>query len=172
MQKEVFAISLKPSMLCACSIQGTMATGSHASTHDFRGMLRRSFGKRVMSQSTNSQDPLIVAVMCAAWCRTCTEFRPAMDALAAQRPQMRFVWIDIEDDSDLCGDLDIEDFPTLAVFRGNAPLHFGPSLPLENLVGRLLDELATREVNDSAEWPKALQALAMALDARETRPSP
>ncbi len=101
--------------------------------------------------------------MCAAWCRTCTEFETAFAALAAQRPQMRFVWIDIEDDSDLCGDLDIEDFPTLAVFRGSDPLHFGASLPLRDVVGRLLDELATRPADASAEWPDALRALAVAL---------
>jgi thioredoxin reductase (NADPH) len=112
------------------------------------------------------QQPLMVAVMCAAWCRTCTEFRPAMEALAAARPLMRFEWVDIEDDSDICGDLDVEDFPTLAVFRGDSPLHFGPSLPLESVVGRLIDELATREPDDSADWPEGLRALALALRTR------
>ena len=116
-----------------------------------------------------SQSPtqsLVVAVMCAAWCRTCTEFEPAFAALAAQRPQMRFVWIDIEDDSELCGDLDIEDFPTLAVFRGAEPLHFGPSLPLRDVVGRLLDELAGRAPAAPGEWPAALHALAATLRDR------
>lgn len=90
-----------------------------------------------------------------------------MDALAAARPQMHFVWIDIEDDSELCGDLDVEDFPTLAVFRGNSPLHFGPSLPMQNVVGRLLDELATREADNSAQWPDSLRALGEAIGARD-----
>jgi thioredoxin 1 len=119
-----------------------------------------------MDELPESSQPMTVAVMCAAWCRTCTEFQPVMDALAAARPQMRFVWVDIEDDSELCGDLDVEDFPTLAVFRGDNPLHFGPSLPLANVVGRLLDELATREPDETADWPDGLQALAVALRAR------
>ena len=89
-----------------------------------------------------------------------------MDALASARPLMRFEWVDIEDDSDICGDLDIEDFPTLAVFRGDSALHFGPSLPLESVVGRLLDELATRDVDRTAEWPASLPALAAGLRAR------
>jgi thioredoxin len=122
-------------------------------------------GSPPVALSTASPAPITVAVMCAAWCRTCTEFAAAFAALAAQRPQMRFVWIDIEDESELCGDLDIEDFPTLAVFRGVDPLHFGPSLPLRDVVGRLLDELATRTPDASAEWPDALHALAAALTA-------
>jgi thioredoxin 1 len=39
---------------------------------------------------------------------------------------MRFVWVDIEDESELVGDLDIEDFPTLLLARGGRVLFFGP----------------------------------------------
>ncbi len=116
-----------------------------------------------------SPPPLVVAVMCAAWCRTCTEFRPALDRLAAQRPAMRFLWVDIEDDEALCGELDVVDFPTLAVFRDGAPLHFGPSLPLEAVVGRLLDALAARPGSGAGEWPEDLQALGVAVAARLAR---
>ena len=79
---------------------------------------------------------------------------------------MRFVWIDIEDDSKLCGDLDIEDFPTLAVSRGAMPLHFATSLPLAAAVGRLVDELANRATGTSAEWPETIRALAAAVHTR------
>ena len=119
-----------------------------------------------MPPDSNLPPSLVVAVMCAAWCGTCTEFRPAMDRLASERPQMRFTWIDIEDDEELCGDLDVVDFPTLAVFRGGVPLHFGPSLPLEHVAGRLLDELATRDASAAADWPPALLALGAALRTR------
>ncbi len=114
----------------------------------------------------DARDPLVVAVLCAAWCRTCGEFQLVVERLAAARPRVRFVWIDIEDDSELCGDLDIEDFPTLAVLRGATPIHFGTSLPLEAIVGRLVDELATRGVDASVEWPDAVRALAAAIHTR------
>ena len=85
---------------------------------------------------------MIVVCLCAAWCDTCTEFRIAFDRIARQRPDMRFVWLDVEDDSALCGDIDVENFPTLAVYRGRSPVHFGVCLPHETTVGRLLDALA------------------------------
>jgi len=85
---------------------------------------------------------MMVVCLCAAWCDTCTEFRVAFDRIAAARPDMRFVWLDIEDDSQLCGDIDVENFPTLAIYRGDALLHFGVSLPLESMVARLIDAMA------------------------------
>ena len=87
---------------------------------------------------------MIVVCLCAAWCDTCTEFRVAFDRIAAARPDMRFVWLDIEDDSELCGDIDVENFPTLAIYRGDTLLHFGVSLPQEGTVARLVDAMAAR----------------------------
>jgi thioredoxin 1 len=57
---------------------------------------------------------------------------------------MVFLWLDIEDDSELCGDIDVENFPTLAIYRRERLLHYGVSLPLEGTVSRLIDEIATR----------------------------
>jgi hypothetical protein len=107
-----------------------------------------------------------VAVLCAAWCRTCGEFRPVFDALAAARPRMRFHWIDIEDDAALCDDLDIDDFPTLLVVRGDTPLFFGASLPLASVVARLVDEMASRAAGDPAAWSPPVRALAKAIATR------
>jgi thioredoxin reductase (NADPH) len=102
------------------------------------------------SQADRSQasrafaDPsrLVVVSLCAAWCDTCDEFRAAYERLAAARPSMAFVWLDIEDDAALCGDVDVENFPTLLIYRGREPLHFGVSLPTEAVVGRMIDALA------------------------------
>jgi thioredoxin reductase (NADPH) len=53
-----------------------------------------------------------------------------------------FVWLDIEDDSDICGDVDVENFPTLAIFHGDQLLHFGVSLPQEGNMARLIAQYA------------------------------
>jgi thioredoxin 1 len=108
----------------------------------------------------------VIAVLCAAWCRTCGEFRPIVDALAAARPRMRFLWIDIEDDAAVCDDLDIDDFPTIAAVRDGVPLFFGPSLPVADVVTRLVDELATREAGDPQRWPADVRALAATIAQR------
>ena len=75
--------------------------------------------------------PLLVACLCAAWCRTCDDYRTTFDTLAAapEAAGERWVWVDIEDDEALLGDIDVVDFPTLLVARGAQVAFFGPVLP-------------------------------------------
>jgi thioredoxin len=101
---------------------------------------------------------LVVVSFCAAWCDTCNEFRAAYERLAAARPSITFVWLDIEDDAAVCGDVDVENFPTLAIYRGREPLHFGVSLPTEAVVGRIIDTLAASAA-PVAVVPDAIAAL-------------
>ena len=107
---------------------------------------------------------LIVVSLCAAWCDTCTEFRASLERIAEARPQMRFVWLDIEDDSALAGDIDVENFPTLAIYRGATLLHFGVSLPIEGTVARLIDALAQTH-EPAAGVPAAVHDLPRAFGA-------
>ena len=109
---------------------------------------------------------MMVVCLCAAWCDTCTEFRVAFDRIAAARPQVRFVWLDIEDDSGLCGDIDVDNFPTLAVYRDDTLLHFGVSLPQEGTVARLVDALAGRSGADAVAAAAAVRALPQRLRQR------
>jgi len=80
----------------------------------------------------------IVACLCAAWCGTCTSYRAAFDGLAARHPDKTFVWIDVEDEADVVGDLDVDNFPTLLVQRGDAVAFFGTMLPDPNVADRLI----------------------------------
>ena len=100
---------------------------------DDRAALARAFA---------SDGKLVVVAFCAAWCDTCNEFRRAYERLAAPRPETTFVWLDIEDDAEIVADVDVQNLPTLAVFRSGAALHFGVSLPHESTALRLIDVLA------------------------------
>ncbi len=110
-------------------------------------------------------DPLLVACLCAQWCRTCDAYRETLvavrDTMRIGHPDaaMRFVWVDIEDESELVGDLDIEDFPTLLLARGDQVLFFGPVLPHAQTLDRLV-----RSVLDTALPP--LSAAALSPDVR------
>jgi thioredoxin reductase (NADPH) len=101
---------------------------------------------------------LVVVSFCAAWCDTCNDFRRGFDRLAAARADATFVWLDIEDDAAIAGDVDVENFPTLAFYRGGQTLHFGVSLPHETTIGRLIDALATR-AETLRNAPQAVRAL-------------
>jgi thioredoxin 1 len=85
-----------------------------------------------------SGDGWIVACLCAAWCGTCAGYRATFEQIAARHPDGRFVWIDIEDQSDVVGDLDVDNFPTLLIQRGETVAFFGTVLPDAALAERLL----------------------------------
>lgn len=89
-------------------------------------------------------DAWIVACLCAAWCGTCNQYRSTFDTLARRHPDKRFVWIDIEDQADVVGDLDVENFPTLLIQRGDAVAFFGPVLPDLQLADRLISAQAEK----------------------------
>lgn len=80
----------------------------------------------------------IVACLCAAWCGTCSGYRAVFDALAARHPDKFFLWIDIEDQAEMVGELDVENFPTLLIQQGNDVAFFGTVLPDPGLAHRLL----------------------------------
>lgn len=91
----------------------------------------------------------VVACLCAAWCGTCGGYRAAFDAVAARHPDKTFVWIDIEDQADVVGDLDVDNFPTLLVQREDTVAFFGTMLPDAQLAERLVQaqaELAPAEL--------------------------
>lgn len=85
-----------------------------------------------------------VTCLCAEWCDTCVEYRPDFLALAREFPQAEFRWLDIEDHADEVGDLEVENFPTIRVTRGEIVLFHGTQLPiaghLRKLLGKLLGE--------------------------------
>lgn len=83
-------------------------------------------------------DGWVVACLCAAWCGTCGSYRAAFDALAARHPEVQFAWIDIEDQAEVVGDLDVENFPTLLMQRREVVAFFGTVLPDPALAERLL----------------------------------
>ena len=101
-----------------------------------------------MNGPVPTEAPLLVACLCAAWCRTCADYRPTFDALRAEfGAQACFVWVDIEDDEAALGSVDVEDFPTLLLARDTRAVFFGPVTPhvqaARQLVQRALrDELA------------------------------
>ena len=120
--------------------------------------------RAVLSAAVRDPERIVVVTLCAAWCDTCTQFRDTLERIAGARRDMTFVWLDIEDDSAICGDIDVENFPTLAVYRGTTPIHFGVSLPQESTVARLVDALAARPM-PLADAPAPVLALPGAMTA-------
>ena len=90
----------------------------------------------------STRDVLSVVCLCAEWCGTCREYKTEFDRLASVFPDVRFLWCDIEDNADALGDLDIENFPTLCIRRGDLILFFGVMLPQIGLLRRLIESFS------------------------------
>jgi thiol-disulfide isomerase/thioredoxin len=85
----------------------------------------------------------LVACLCAEWCDTCVAYRPGFLAMAERFPRAEFRWFDIEDDAEAVEDIDVENFPTILVRRGEETLFHGVMLPHHEHLQRLLEKLMT-----------------------------
>ena len=103
----------------------------------------------------------LVVCLCAEWCGTCRDYREPLLAVAEGFPEDAFAWIDVEDEAELLGDLDIETFPTLLVLNGPQVMFYGPVLPDEEGLRRLL-----RALEQNGPQPTALDPEVRSLVAR------
>ena len=87
----------------------------------------------------------LVVCVCAGWCRTCDEYRLTFDAVARESVPCRFVWIDIEEQSELMDDFDVATFPTLLIGHDLTLCFAGPLTPQPETLARLLCALRTRK---------------------------
>jgi len=87
---------------------------------------------------------LLVACLCAQWCSSCREYRVTFDRVAAAFPDVRFAWVDVEDEEDLVGGVDVDNFPTLLIGGEAGVGFFGPLMPQEEVLARLVRTCAER----------------------------
>ena len=94
----------------------------------------------------------LVICLCAEWCGTCRDYRAGFEDLASRFPEVRFLWLDIEEQADDLGDLDIENFPTLFIQRQESILFFGTMLPHLSHLQRLIETLQEQTLEQSRDY--------------------
>jgi len=82
-----------------------------------------------------------VTCLCAEWCDTCVAYRPGFLELSKRFPRAEFRWLYIEDQAEEVGDLEVENFPTIRITRGDKVLFYGTLLPIHEHLKKLLDKL-------------------------------
>lgn len=105
-----------------------------------------------------------VVCLCADWCGLCRNYGGLFADMAGRYPGSRFAWLDIEDQADLVGDIEVETFPTLLVADAGGTRFLGPLLPHAQTLSRLLDSLAQPGQPATPHLPST-QALLQALAA-------
>lgn len=89
-----------------------------------------------------------VACLCAGWCGVCRDWLPLFTEQARAHPGIRFAWVDVEDEDETMGDVDIETFPTLLVARGDQVMYLAPIPPMASQFTRLLARLQAQQAPD------------------------
>ena len=127
-----------------------------------KGRLQMS-SVNVLAQSPSS--PAWVICLCADWCGLCRDYRLVIADMARRYPALRFVWLDIEDQADLVGEIDVETFPTLLLADAQSLWFFGPLPPQAQNLARLLDSLQRASLQASPHSPATQQLLQALPDA-------
>ncbi len=119
---------------------------------------------RALGEALDREDGLLVVCLCAAWCYICNDFQPVLARIAQADAANRYLWLDVEDDAELADDIEVENFPTFAVFRGGEALFFGVRRAREAAVARMVGALtdpgarAVGVPEPVARLPRALAA--------------
>jgi len=100
-----------------------------------------------------------IVCLCADWCGLCRDYEAVVAQMAARYPAFRFAWLDIEDQSDLVGDIDVETFPTVLMADAQGTRFFGPLTPQANTLARLLDSLQSASLQVAPLAPETRQLL-------------
>ena len=82
-----------------------------------------------------------VICLCADWCGLCRDYERVFAQMASRYPAFRFASLDIEDQADLVGDIDVQTFPTVLMADAQGTRFFGPLTPQASTLSRLLDSL-------------------------------
>jgi thiol-disulfide isomerase/thioredoxin len=96
-----------------------------------------------------------VICLCAEWCGTCRDYRAGFESLSDEFPGMRFRWLDIEDEAEDMGDLDVENFPTLLIRRDDQVLFFGTMLPHQGHLRRTLETFRDQSAEESHRYAQS-----------------
>ena len=85
-----------------------------------------------------SDSSVLVVCLCAEWCGVCRDYRATFEQVRARFPEARFLWVDVEDQSDLVDPVEVDNFPTLLVAVGDEPRFFGAMTPQASTLDRLV----------------------------------
>ena len=85
-----------------------------------------------------SETPVLVDFN-ATWCGPCRMLKPTLDQVAAERPDVKVVGVDIDENMDLAEEYGVFSIPCLVLFKGGAEAERSVGLVPKDAVLALLD---------------------------------
>lgn len=97
-----------------------------------------------------------IACLCAAWCRLCDDYAAVFQQVAVELRDsglaLQWHWIDIEDEAELLGEMDVETFPTLVIADHEHVRFAGALTPQPDTLRRVLRATVTG-TDPASRWP-------------------
>ena len=91
-------------------------------------------------------DAPVLVDFTAAWCAPCRIMKPVLDELSAERQDMRFVKLDVDENQATAARYGVLSMPTFMVFKGGEPvLKLIGARPKRKLAGELAAVLGERD---------------------------
>jgi thioredoxin 1 len=113
----------------------------------------------------------VVVCLCAAWCGVCRAWQPEFERVAARHPHARYRWIDVEDEAEMVGEIEVEDFPVIGVLRAGEVLFAGTLRPDASQLERVVAaSLAAPAAPPATAADPAWRALARTLHSATSDP--
>ncbi len=104
-----------------------------------------------------------IACLCAAWCRLCDDYALVFQQLAAELNEtglpLQWHWIDIEDEAELLGDMDVETFPTLVIADHEHVRFAGALMPQPETLRRVVHATIPGPNPTDVRWPRVAPAI-------------
>lgn len=89
-----------------------------------------------------------LVLFCADWCTSCREFKSLFETLDATSLSKR--WVDIENDFEAIGEIQIENLPTALVLSDDeSSWYFGPIPPNLDFLEKLIMDINQGKIQSS-----------------------
>lgn len=97
----------------------------------------------------NNRYNKLIVCLCADWCNNCNEWEKAFSTLSDKYPTDCFVWLDIDQHSDMISDIDLDVLPVLLVQKNQSIIFLGAIEPIfETVISILNSEHPVMQTND------------------------
>jgi thioredoxin 1 len=89
----------------------------------------QSEGKKLLVQYT------------AMWCGPCKALTPRLTTLSSKYPDITFVKVDVDENMDAIGELEIRSVPTIMIYNGDTLVNRSTGANIDSVYTKILDTL-------------------------------
>lgn len=99
-------------------------------------------------QQIIDQNEMVFIDFWAEWCGPCKRFAPVFEAAAAQNPDLKFVKVNTDQETELAAQFGIMSIPTLGVFKDKELIFLQPGAVPEDILQEIVQKV--REIDMKA----------------------